>query len=111
MNSDLERLLWRTPTGYIGSELGPSFIPSADIARNVCYPRTHQSQIGHEPPVGVTGQFAQEQPVAMRQEPCHPAQIWPGRRNVKRFLRRSYVTTSWPGRSVQLFGWTCGDEW
>jgi hypothetical protein len=27
-------------------ELGPSFIPNADVARNVCYPRTHQSQIG-----------------------------------------------------------------
>jgi hypothetical protein len=27
-------------------ELGPSFI--ADIARNVCYLRTHQSQIGPE---------------------------------------------------------------
>jgi hypothetical protein len=29
-------------------ELGPSLIPNADIARNVCYPRTHQSQIGHK---------------------------------------------------------------
>jgi hypothetical protein len=39
-------------------ELGPSFIPNADIARNVCYPRTDQSQIGQLRPVAVTAQFA-----------------------------------------------------
>jgi hypothetical protein len=31
-------------------ELGPSFIPNADVARNVCYRGTHQSQIDQERP-------------------------------------------------------------
>src|SRR5438477_136981 len=26
---------------------GPSFIPNADVPRNICCPRTHQSQNGH----------------------------------------------------------------
>jgi len=29
-------------------DYGPTFIPNADVRRNVCLPQTHQSQIGQE---------------------------------------------------------------
>jgi hypothetical protein len=45
-------------------ELGPSFIPNADIARNVCYPRTHQSQNGQVQTVTVVAQIAGKQTFA-----------------------------------------------
>jgi len=34
------------------ADYGPSFIPLADVRRNVCCPQTHQSQIGQERMVG-----------------------------------------------------------
>ena len=39
-------------------KLGPSFLPNADIARNVCYPRTHQSQNGQEETFGAASLLA-----------------------------------------------------
>ena len=39
----------------------PSFIPNADIARNVCYLRTHQSQIGQHRSVSVASQVPRKQ--------------------------------------------------
>lgn len=39
-------------------DYGPSFIPNADVRRNVCCPQEHQSQIGQEQPVGFAAEFA-----------------------------------------------------
>ena len=56
-------------------------------------------------------QFAQEQPVAMRQEPCHPAQIWPGGETSRGSCDDPMSRHRSLRPSVQFFGWTCGDEW
>jgi len=45
-------------------ELGPSFIPNADVDRNVRYPRTHQSQFGHEETVSNAAETSGERPFA-----------------------------------------------
>ena len=49
----------------LGVDYGPSFIPNADVRRNVCCPQTHQSQIGQEATVTVAAQFARKQSVSV----------------------------------------------
>jgi hypothetical protein len=45
-----ECLLCQRSTVRYGSTTAPTFIPNADVRRNVCLPQTHQSQIGQEQP-------------------------------------------------------------
>jgi hypothetical protein len=51
--------------GQLWVELGPTFVPSADIARNVCCPRTHRSQIGQYLPVGIAVEFSSNRPLTL----------------------------------------------
>ena len=62
-------------TGRCGVELGPSFIPNADIARKVCYLRTHQSQNGQkristQPRMVESVSKRDDPPILARSFPC-----------------------------------------